>query len=382
MARVVLVKASLLLLSGFLGACGGGSGSEATSAVSEPAPLLAPTVYTSDGRITNSCSWIPECSRNPYAPFSVAGAQYNTTLPPDGAILSGIVRFQVNGLAMQNVELLPASGYLPRHGVFGLSGDKTNAWLDFDTLSLPNGPMRLRISAFNVPAGKPNAVERQAMPSRLFYIDNPVPLASLRASLAAAPANGAILTRTTRLEVHGTGLTNVELLPAQGYTPRYGQFNISSDRTRAWLDFDPRTLPDGVRNVRISAFNVTAGQPGAREVVVMAPRRWRLATNSTSAFTSGVVSAPVHGASVRGIVTLEVRGAGMRSVELVPATGRTSLRRQFQITNNGTFAYLDFDTRDFPNGPLTVRISASSSAAGQASREVTTMPSRQWVINN
>ena len=79
---------------------------------------------------------------------------------------------------------------------------------------------------------------------------------------------------------------------------------------------------------------------------------------------------------------LEVRGAGMRSVELVPASVRRALRRQFQITNNGTFAYLEFDTRDVPNGPLTVSINASNAAAGQPGRTVTAMPTRQWVISN
>lgn len=382
MARAFLIKVPALLLAAGLGACGGGSGNDATLSAGEPTPILAPTVYTSDGRITNSCSWIPACSNNPHAPFSVIDARNNTTLPADGETLSGVVRFQVNGLAIGNVELLPATGYLPRHGVFGLSGDKTNAWLDFDTLSLPNGPVRLRISAFNVPAGQPNAVERQAMPPRLFYIDNPVSRASLKASVVAAPANGAVLSRTTRLEVRGTGLANVELLPAKGYLPSYGQFNISPDRTRAWLDFDPRSLPDGNREVRISAFNVTAGQPGAREIVAMTPRRWRFATNSTAAFTARVTSAPVHGSSVRGIVVLELRGTGMRNAELLPSSGYRPRHGQFTITNNGSFAYLEFDTRNFPNGPLTVRVAAFNSAAGQPGREITVMPARQWMINN
>jgi hypothetical protein len=380
MTGKVFLRASPLLLTGMLAACGGGG--DAASSANDPALVTAPTVYTSDGRPTQSCAWVPACSSNPHAPFAVTGAQYNTTLPPDGAILSGFVRFQVGGLAMENVELLPATGYDPKVGVFGLSGDKTNAWLDFDTMSLPNGPVRLRISAFNAPAGQPDAVERQAMPSRLFYIDNPAPRAALTASLAAAPANGAVLSRTTRLEVRGTGLANVELLPGQGYKPSYGQFNVSPDRTRAWLDFDPRTLPDGARDMRISAFNVTAGQPGAREVVAMAPRRWQMATNSTSAFTSGATSAPVHGANVRGIVVLEVRGTGMRNVELLPSSGYAPKHGQFRITNNGTFAYLNFDTRDLPNGPITVRIAAFNAPAGQAGREITAMPSRQWMISN
>lgn len=380
MPRNIFLNASPLLLTGLLVACGGGG--DTTSSANDPTPVTAPTVHTSDGRLTNSCAWVPECSGNPYAPFAVTEADYNTTLPPDGARLSGFVRFQVRGLEMGNVELLPATGYAPKIGVFGLSGDKTNAWLDFDTTSLPNGPVQLRISAFNKPAGEPDAVEQQAMPPRQFYIDNRQPRAALTASLAAAPDNGAMLSQTTRLEVRGTGLANVELLPAQGYKPSYGQFNISADRTRAWLDFDPRTLPDGARDMRISAFNVTAGQPGAREVVAMAPRRWQLDTGSTSAFTSSVTSAPVHGSSLRGIVVLEVRGAGMKNVELLPSSGYAPKHGQFTITNNGSFAYLNLDTRDLPNGPLTVRIAAFNSAPGEPGREITAMPSRQWVINN
>lgn len=56
------------------------------------------------------------------------------------------------------------------------------------------------------------------------------------AHVTAAPASGASLTGNVRLEVTGTNLQNVELLPANGYTPRLGVFNISANRSFAWLD--------------------------------------------------------------------------------------------------------------------------------------------------
>lgn len=85
---------------------------------------------------------------------------------------------------------------------------------------------------------------------------------------------------------------------------------------------------------------------------------------------------------VPGIVVLEVHGAGMKNVGLLLSSGYAPKHGQFQITNNGSFAYLNFDTRNLPNGPPTVRIAAFNSAAEKAGREITAMPSRQWIINN
>jgi Domain of unknown function (DUF4214) len=201
-----------------------------------------------------------------------------TLAPPNGGFLAGTVRLEVRGAAMQNVELLPANGYAPRYGIFNLSPDRTVAALDLDTTALPNGPFDVRISAFNVPAGQPNAAEIIAMPARRWEIRNNAapPAAVLAVTSVTAPAADAVLSGTTRLEVRGSGLSNVELLPANSYTPRLGVFNVSADKTFAWMDFDPGTLPNGPLDVRISAFNVPAGQANAAEIVAMPPRRWQL----------------------------------------------------------------------------------------------------------
>jgi hypothetical protein len=72
--------------------------------------------------------------------------------------------------------------------------------------------------------------------------------------VTAAPANGASLTGKVRLEVTGANLQNVELLPANGYTSRLGVFNISANRTFAWLDLDVESdFPLTVRLLRAHA---------------------------------------------------------------------------------------------------------------------------------
>lgn len=96
------------------------------------------------------------------------------------------------------------------------------------------------------------------------------------ATVTMAPPHGAIVKGIVRLEVRGSGLANVELLPASGYVPRLGVFNVSADRTYAWLDFDTNRLPEGLLHARISAFNVPARQPGASEIIAMPARQWNL----------------------------------------------------------------------------------------------------------
>jgi len=75
--------------------------------------------------------------------------------------------------------------------------------------------------------------------------------------------------------VRGSGIRNVELLPATGYTPKLGVFSISADRKFAWLDFDTRALPNGVLAARISAFDQPAGL-NAAEIIAMPVREWEL----------------------------------------------------------------------------------------------------------
>ncbi|HJV84940.1 MAG TPA: hypothetical protein VJ698_05655 [Noviherbaspirillum sp.] len=373
-----LIPAFVLIM--LLAACGGDGGSGAGVSVAR----LLPTVWTSEGRALNSCSFSPGCSGNPYAPFFASASM----APTDGATLNGVVRLEVRGNEMANIELLPASGYTPRLGVFNITGDKTIAWLDFDTTTLPNGPLSVRISAFNVPAGQPGATEIVAMPARTWTINNIVaPPPGFSATVTAAPADNTVVSGITRLEIHGAGIANAELLPASGYAPRFAVFNVSADKTMAWLDFDSRSLPDGITDVRISAFNLEQGQPGAAEIVAMPVRRWDLrnggAPPPATPFIASVTIAPVHGAIVSGRMRLEVRGSGIRNVELLPASGYTPRLGVFNVSFDQTFAWLDFDTSTLPNGILEARISAFNVPAGQPGAvEIIAMPTRQWEVRH
>lgn len=365
-----LLRAAFII---FLSACGGND----NTAAANTAATLLPTVFTSEGRALNSCGFHPVCSGNPHAPFFA-----NVSLAPtDGATLSGIVRLEVSGNEMANVELLPAMSYAPKLGIFNISADKTRAWLDLDTTTMPNGSVHVRISAFNVPAGQAG-VEIITMPARIWNISNAgLPPAPFTAALTAAPVNGAVVNGITRLEVRGSGMANVELLPASGYMPKLGVFNVSTDRTLAWLDFDSRSLPDGIQDVKISAFNVTEGQPGAVEIVVMPSRRWEL--RNGVGFTASVTMAPLHGAMVSGVARLEVRGSGMENVELLPVEGYSPKYGKFIISADKTFAWLDWDSRILEGGPLPTRISAFNKPAGSSdAREIIAMPVREWTMNN
>ncbi|KRB85209.1 hypothetical protein ASE07_21120 [Noviherbaspirillum sp. Root189] len=370
-----------------LAACGGGdvndiASSNGANGAGGSSTQLRPTVYTSEGRVFNSCSLSPACSGNPYAPF-FAGAN---AAPANGATVSGIVRIEINGNEIANAELLPASGYMPRFGIFNITGDKTRAWLDLDTSSLPNGPFNVRASAFNVPAGQPGALEIVAMSARTWNINNPVPPSGMfSATLTSAPADGGTISGITRLELRGSGIANAELLPASGYAPTYGTFNVSADRTMAWLDFDSRSLPDGVKDFRISAYNVTQGQPGASEIVVMPARRWNIQNGSVQPsdvpFTAMVTMAPPHGSIISGRIRLEVRGSGLQNVELLPASSYTPRLGVFEISFDRKFAWLEVETSTLPAGVLNARISAFNVAAGQpGASEIIAMPARQWDV--
>lgn len=371
------VAVTSLLLPLLLVACGGDSGNMDVM----PTPKLLPTVYTSEGRILSSCSLIPACSGIPTAPFFANALM----APAHGATVRGIVRLEVSGNDMANVELLPYNAYAPKLGIFNITGDKTRAWLDLDTTRLPDGPIAVRVSAFNRPAGDAGATEITAMSARVWNVANAgfPPPAALSASATSVPLAGGVLTGITRLELQGSGIVNAELLPASGYAPKLGTFNISADRTRAWLDLDSRSLADGVRNVRISAFSTTEGQPGASEVIAMPARSWEWRNGSTGAFTASVTMTPPQDALVGGFLRLEVRGSGIRNVELLPANGYSPRLGVFSVSGDRSFAWLDLDTTKLPNGVLEARISAFDVPAGEAgAKEIVAMPVHQWRVQN
>lgn len=70
-------------------------------------------------------------------------------------------------------------------------------------------------------------------------------------------------------------MKNVELLPISDYAPLYGRFNITENRTKAFLELSPLQFTAGNLRVRISVFDTPPGQP-AKELIVLSERRWRI----------------------------------------------------------------------------------------------------------
>ena len=304
-----------------------------------------------------------------------------TAAPAGGTSLTGRVRLEVGGSNLQNVELLPATGYTPRLGVFNISDNRTIAWLDLDTRLLSTPTATVRISAFNAPAGQP-ASEIVAMSPRTWNISNPPsPIGGFTALVETAPADNAIVQGRTRITVRGNRMANVELLPASGYLPRLGVFNVSPDGTTASLDYDSRSLPDGLRSVRVSAFSRLPGQPGASEVVAMPPRRWHYQNGATSSFTVTSTIAPLHSEIISGVVHFEVWGRGIRNAELLPPSGYQPRIATFNVFREGTYAWLDLHTSALPTGPLNARVSVFNVGQGQPNaQEIVVVPARQWTI--
>lgn len=214
----------------------------------------------------------------PPAAFSAAV----TLAPPNGAIIAGTERLEIRGNGIRNAELLPAAGNNPIYARFNVASDNRSAWLDLDPRTLPGGPLSLRIVAWNVAPGG-SGTEIVAMPARTWTMQNASTPPPFSAVLLQAPADGANLSAIVGLEVRGSGLGNVELLPESGYAPLLGRFTISSDKTIARLDFDTRIVPNYLLRSRIVAFDVAPGNSGAREIVVMPARSWFI-RNSPSSF--------------------------------------------------------------------------------------------------
>lgn len=222
------------------------------------------------------------------------------------------------------------------------------------------------------------------------------PASNFTATLTSAPADGTYICSMATLEVRGSGLRNVELLPPTGYSPKLGTFTVSADGKIARMQFDPGRFPNGEIRARISAFNAPAGQP-AQEIVVMPERTWRIANDTppclspgssgqtpdpNAPFSATLTQAPADGTYVCSMTTIEVQGNRLRNVELLPPNSYTPKLGTFTVSANGRLARMDFDPRQWPNGDLHVRISAFDAPAGQAANEIVLTQDRIWRIAN
>lgn len=229
-----------------------------------PQPPTAPSTGTGSG------------GTPPVPPPTAAFSANLVTAPPDGALISSVVHLEVQGSGIENVELVPANGYTPIYGVFQINEAKTRAWLDLDPSSMPAGALNARIVAWNVKARASGGAEIVAMPGRTWTFQRAQPAPVFVAAVSQAPPSGTTVTGFVTLEVRGSGMQNVELLPANSYTPRLGVFQVFNNGTLARLEFDTRLVPNGLFRARISAFNAQPGTPGAQEIVAMPSRDWFL----------------------------------------------------------------------------------------------------------
>ncbi len=348
-------KISVVLLGGFLVACGGGGGDGTQESAG-----------SSDTRLLSSgCGY----------------CIYVRSAPADGAAISGLVRLDFYGLNIKSARLLPATGDTPVHGKFNLVQNQDRSFsasMDLDTTKLPNGPLTVRLEISGEQEGRASTITYF---TRTWNINNAAIPGQFAVTSVSAPANGAVLSGTRRLEVRGSRLANVELLPATGYTPTLGVFNVSADRTYAWLDLDTKTLADGLRNVRISAFNVMAGQPGAREIIAMPSRQWNF-RNNLGGFTASTVVAPAHGSLISGEgIYILVRGTGLENVELLPATGYTPVMGYTTISADKTEAKIYATMSSLPKGVNEFRVSAYNTPPRQpGAQEIVVMPSRTFDV--
>lgn len=154
---------------------------------------------------------------------------------------------------------------------------------------------------------------------------------------------------TRRLEVRGSKLANVELLPVMGYTA------ISPDKTEAKIYATMSALPKGVNEFRVSAYNTPPRQPGAQEIIVMPPRTFDVrapSSDSGDVFSAQLMTAPpvdqflgetAGGTSRSETVRFEVSGTSLGNVELVSAKDASVIYGRFVISQHKTRATLDWN---------------------------------------
>ncbi|MEC4720573.1 hypothetical protein RY831_15525 [Noviherbaspirillum sp. CPCC 100848] len=172
-------------IQGFIGACicvllAGCGGSEPTASSGSSASL--PSTVAVSGNETATSATSPSSAQSRTASESFSAMLVDA--PADGGAPKGTVRLQVRGSGLENVELLPTGSYTPKLGIFTVSADKTSAWLDFDTTSLPNGVLLARIVAFSAPAGQ-GGMAVEVMPTRRWELFND-PQPALQGAIPAA----------------------------------------------------------------------------------------------------------------------------------------------------------------------------------------------------
>jgi hypothetical protein len=170
-----------------LTACGGGGGGNETAGT-----------FANGTSVIDSSGASGAGAGGATASGSSAGAALridSVTAPADGVDVAGTLQLVINGSGLGNAELLPANNAQPLLGRFSVAPDGSRATLSFDTNQVPNGPLSVRIAAYDGSPGSSGITETAAMGARTWRFAN-----------AAAPA-GNDSGRTARCQQMGYAAT-------------------------------------------------------------------------------------------------------------------------------------------------------------------------------
>jgi hypothetical protein len=138
---------------------------------------------------------------------------------------------------------------------------------------------------------------------------------SFNATMTIAPEDGTVISDSVRLEIEGQGIENAELLPAGGGRP-YALFNVSEDKSRAWVEFDTRTVANGEVSVVIEAYDQPPRTAGGNAIRVMQPRSWTIQNASISSPYPGDYPLSRDAARLRAMIDMsEEKFANMIDTE-------------------------------------------------------------------
>ena len=208
------------------------------------------------------------------------------------------------------------------------------------------------------------------------------PASPFAATVTQAPADGATISGTVRILVSGSGIRNVELLPATGYQPLIARGVVNGDNKGAYIDLDTTFIPDGPVTYRVAAFNALPSQGGS-EITAMRARTWTVKNSTAPAFAAQLVSAPPEVPPASGKPqNFVVSGTNLGNVELVSAKDETIVYGRFTISADKTRATLPwnyratYDNKSYDTYQL--RILAWDVPPGESGKKIEVMAPRTY----
>jgi hypothetical protein len=157
--------------SAVLAACGGGGGSDG-SAAAGGGTVVGTGVGTGLGTGAGTGTATGAGAGTGTSAGTSLARVDSVSAPQDGAAVNGTVQLAISGANLGNAELLPATTAQPLLGRFSVAPDGNSATLALDTSTVPNGPLTLRIAAYNAAPGDSTAQETPAMSARTWTFAN------------------------------------------------------------------------------------------------------------------------------------------------------------------------------------------------------------------